>query len=155
MQTKYLGQFKLDYKINLDYEKDWNEVHKVEFEEIMDSLIPAYINVEDDSDYYETELFMRHSENIEELGEIHGIMGETNTSSNETIQIGSKITIITNCKGFLEPKSFREEFGEESLNGIIIDIDFSKVNPYGVSFANGYSVIWLTPNDFEIKENKC
>ena len=81
MNIKFLGQFKLDYKIDVDYEKDWNEVHKVEFEEIMDSLIPVYINVEDDSDYYETELFMRHSETIEGIGEIHGIGGETNTSS--------------------------------------------------------------------------
>ena len=83
-KIKYLGQFKSDYKIDLNYEKDWNEVHKVEFEEIMDSLIPAYVNVEDDSDYYESDLFMRHNgiiEGIEELGEIHGIMGETNTSS--------------------------------------------------------------------------
>ena len=78
MNVKYLGQFKLDYKIDVDYEKDWNEVHKVEFEEIIDSLIPVYVNVEDDSDYYESELFMRHSEIIEGIGEIHGI---TNNSS--------------------------------------------------------------------------
>ena len=71
MNVKYLGQFKLDYKIDVDYEKDWN----------MDSLIPAYVNVEDDSDYYESELFMRHSEIIEGIGRIHGIYGETNNSS--------------------------------------------------------------------------
>ena len=81
MNVKFLGQFKLDYKIDVDYEKDWNEVHKVDFEEIMDSLIPAYVNVEDDSDYYESELFMRHSEIIEGIGEIQGIYGETNNSS--------------------------------------------------------------------------
>ena len=81
MNVKFLGQFKLDYKIDVDYEKDWNEVPKVDFEEIMDSLIPAYVNVEDDSDYYESELFMRHSEIIEGIGEIHGICGETNNSS--------------------------------------------------------------------------
>ena len=74
---------------------------------------------------------------------------------NKMIQIGDEVIIISNCGGFLEPKSFREEFGEDSLNGIIIDIDFSRLNPYGVSFANGYSEIWLTLNDFEIKENKC
>ena len=73
---------------------------------------------------------------------------------NEMIQIGDEVIIISNCGGFLEPKSFREEFGEDSLNGIIIDIDFSRLNPYGVSFANGYSEIWLTLHDFEIKENK-
>ena len=78
-KIKYLGQFKSDYKIDVDYKKDWNE--KVEFEEILDSLIPAYINVEDDSDYYELELFMRHSEIIEGIGEIHGVYSETNTSS--------------------------------------------------------------------------
>ena len=66
-KIKYLGQFKLDYK--------------VDFEEIMDSLIPAYVNVEDGSDYYESELFMRHSEIIEGIGEIQGIYGETNNSS--------------------------------------------------------------------------
>lgn len=81
MSIKYLGQFKLDYKIDVDYEKDWNEVHKVEFEEIMDSLIPAYVNVEDDSDYYESELFMRQSEIIEGIGEIHAVYAETNNSS--------------------------------------------------------------------------
>ena len=81
MKTKYLGQFKSDYKINVDYEKDWSQVHKVEFEEIMDSLIPAYVNVEDESDYYESELFMQHSEIIEGIGEIHAVYGETNNSS--------------------------------------------------------------------------
>lgn len=81
MNVKFLGEFKLDYKIDVDYEKDWNEVHKVEDEEIMDSLIPAYVNVEDESDYYESELFMRSSINIEGIGEIHGICGETNNSS--------------------------------------------------------------------------
>ena len=81
MNVKYLGQFKLDYKIDVDYEKDWNEVHKVEFEEIMDSLIPAYINVEDESDYYESDLFMRESLIIEDIGRIHGVYGETNNSS--------------------------------------------------------------------------
>ena len=70
------------------------------------------------------------------------------------IQIGVEVIITSTCGGFLEPKSFREEFGEDSLNGIIIDIDFTRLNPYGVSFANGYS-IWLTLNDFEIKETKC
>ena len=81
MNVKYLGQFKLDYKIDVDYEKDWNEVHKVEFEEIMDSLIPAYVNDEDESDYYEAALFMRNNEVIKGIGEIHGIYGETNNSS--------------------------------------------------------------------------
>ena len=81
MNVKYLGQFKLDYKIDVDYEKDWNEVHKVEFEEIMDSLIPAYVNVEDEADYYEADLFMRYTENIKGIGEIQGCYGETNNSS--------------------------------------------------------------------------
>ena len=81
MNVKFLGEFKVDYKIVVDYEKDWNEVHKVEFEEIMDSLIPAYVNVEDDSDYYESELFMRSNETIEGIGQIHGVCGETNNSS--------------------------------------------------------------------------
>ena len=71
------------------------------------------------------------------------------------IQIGDEIIIISNCGGFLNPKSFKEEFGEDSLNGTIIELDFSRLNPYGVSFANGYSKIWLTLNDFEIKEIKC
>ena len=80
-KIKYLGQFKSDYKIDVDYEKDWNEVCKVEFEEIMDSLIPVYVNVEDYSDYYESSLFMRYTENIEGIGQIHGVYGETNNSS--------------------------------------------------------------------------
>ena len=80
-KIKYLGQFKSDYKIDVDYEKDWNEVHKVEFEEIMDSLIPAYVNDEDESDYYEAALFMRYTEIIEGIGQIHGVYGETNNSS--------------------------------------------------------------------------
>ena len=70
---------------------------------------------------------------------------------NKMIQIGDEVIIISNCGGFLEPKRFREEFGEDSLNGIIIDIDISRLNPYGVSFANGYSEIWLTLTDFKIK----
>ena len=81
MNVKFLGQFKSDYKIDVDYEKNWNEVHKVEFEEIMDSLIPAYVNVEDEADYYEADLFMRYTENIKGIGEIQGVYGETNNSS--------------------------------------------------------------------------
>ena len=72
---------------------------------------------------------------------------------NEMIQIGNELTIISNCGGFLEPKSFKEEFGEDSLNVTITDIDFNRLNPYEVSFANGYSKIWLTLNDFETKGN--
>ena len=80
-KIKYLGQFKLDYKIDVDYEKDWNEVHKLRFEELVDSLIPAYVNIKDESDYYESELFMRSNINIEDIGQIHGVYGETNNSS--------------------------------------------------------------------------
>ena len=66
MNVEYLGQFKLDYKVDADYEQGW---------------ILKKLCVEDDSDYYESELFMRHSEIIEGIGEIHGIGGETNNSN--------------------------------------------------------------------------
>ena len=81
MGVKYLGQFKSDYKINVDYEIDVDEIYKLRFEEIVDSLIPAYVNIKDDLDYYESDLFMRSNINIEGIGRIHGIYGETNNSS--------------------------------------------------------------------------
>ena len=69
MKTKYLGEYYIEYLPCEDNEEESNAV---------------LINVDDEEDIYELELFMRHSEiieGIEELGEIHGIMGETNTSS--------------------------------------------------------------------------
>lgn len=69
MKTKYLGEYYIEYLPCEDNEEESNAV---------------LINVDDVEDIYETELFMRHNgiiEGIEELGEIHGIMGETNTSS--------------------------------------------------------------------------
>ena len=68
-KIKYLGEYYIDYIPCEDNEEESNAV---------------LINVDDVEDIYETELFMRHNgiiEGIEELGEIHGIMGETNTSS--------------------------------------------------------------------------
>ena len=69
MKTKYLGEYYIEYLPCEDNEEESNAV---------------LINVEDVEDIYETELFMRHNgiiEGIEEFGEIHGIMCETNTSS--------------------------------------------------------------------------
>ena len=66
MQTKYLGEYYIDYVPCEDNEEESNAV---------------LINVDDEEDIYKLELFMRHSEIIEGIGEIHGIAGETNTSS--------------------------------------------------------------------------
>ena len=66
MKTKYLGEYYIDYVPCEDNEEESNA---------------AYINTEDESDYYESELFMRQSEIIEGIGEIHAVYGETNNSS--------------------------------------------------------------------------
>lgn len=65
MKTKYLGNYYIEYFQNEDNEEE---------------STPYLIN-EEDEDIYELELFMRHLEIIEGIGEIHGICGETNTSS--------------------------------------------------------------------------
>lgn len=69
MKTKYLGEYYIEY---IPWETDKEETNTV------------LINVDDEEDIYELDLFMRHNgiiEGIEELGDIHGIMDETNTSS--------------------------------------------------------------------------
>lgn len=66
MKTKYLGEYYIDY---VPWETDKEESNAV------------LINVEDEEDIYELELFMQYSEIIEGIGEIHGVYGETNTSS--------------------------------------------------------------------------
>jgi hypothetical protein len=72
-KIKYLGQFELTTILN----EEWYP----EFDEDVPKFISVFMNINDLSDYYESDLFMRHSENIEGIGEIHGICGETNTSS--------------------------------------------------------------------------
>ena len=64
-KIKYLGQFELTTILDEDSQE----------------YINVFANIKDDSDYYETELFMRNNEIIEGIGEIHGICGETNNSS--------------------------------------------------------------------------
>ena len=66
MKTKYLGEYYIDF---LPYEDNEGELHAV------------LINIDDESDYYDYELFMRHSEIIEGIGEIHAVYVETNNSS--------------------------------------------------------------------------
>lgn len=79
MKTKYLGEYKLDSIIDFDtyYQDDEGRGGAFDFVE----YISIFKNVEDDSDYYESELFMRQSEIIEGIGEIHAVYGETNNSS--------------------------------------------------------------------------
>ena len=72
-KIKYLGQFELTTILN----EEWYP----EFDEDVPKFISVFMNINDLSDYYESELFMRHSETIEGIGEIHGICGETNNSS--------------------------------------------------------------------------
>ena len=62
---KFLGNYYVDYPY-------------IEGEE---EFLAILINEEDEEDIYELELFMRHLEIIEGIGEIHGICGETNNSS--------------------------------------------------------------------------
>ena len=62
---KFLGNYYVDYPY-------------IEGEE---ESLAILINEEDEEDIYELELFMRHLEIIEGIGEIHGICGETNNSS--------------------------------------------------------------------------
>lgn len=66
MKTKYLGEYYIDYVL---WETDKEESNAV------------LINVDDEEDIYELELFMQHSEIIEGIGEIHAVYGETNNSS--------------------------------------------------------------------------
>ena len=75
METKihYLGQFELTTILN----EEWYP----ELDEDVQKFISVYLNIKDASDYYESELFMRSSLNIEGIGEIHGVYGETNNSS--------------------------------------------------------------------------
>ena len=70
-KIKYLGQFELITILD-------------DASENPQEYIDVFANINDDSDYYESELFMRSSiniEGIEGLGEIHGVYGETNNSS--------------------------------------------------------------------------
>ena len=72
-KIKYLGQFELTTILDEDYYEDDSENPQ--------EYIEVFANIEDDSDYYDSELFMRHNIIIEGIGEIHGIYGETNNSS--------------------------------------------------------------------------
>lgn len=72
-KIKYLGQFELTTILDEDYYDDDSENPQ--------EYIEVFVHIEDDSDYYESELFMRSSINIEGIGRIHGICGETNNSS--------------------------------------------------------------------------
>ena len=72
-KIKYLGQFELTTILEEDYYDD-DEENPMEY-------IEVFQHIEDESDYYESELFMRHSEIIEGIGEIHAVCGETNNSS--------------------------------------------------------------------------
>ena len=62
---KFLGNYYIDYPY-------------IEGEE---ESLAILVNEEDEEDIYELELFMRHNIIIEGIGEIHGVYGETNTSS--------------------------------------------------------------------------
>ena len=64
-KIKYLGNYYIDYS----------------YIEGGEEFLAILINEEDEEDTYELELFMMHLEIIEGIGEIHGICGETNTSS--------------------------------------------------------------------------
>ena len=72
-KIKYLGQFELTTILDEDYYDDDSENPQ--------EYIDVFANVEDDSNYYETGLFMRSNETIKGIGEIHGVYGETNNSS--------------------------------------------------------------------------
>ena len=72
-KIKYLGQFELTTILN----EEWYP----EFDEDVPKFISVFMNINDLSDYYESELFLRGTENIEGIGEIQGIYGETNNSS--------------------------------------------------------------------------
>ena len=72
-KIKYLGQFELTTILDEDYYDDDSENPQ--------EYINVLADIEDDSDYYETSLFMTHSEIIKGIGEIHGVCGETNNSS--------------------------------------------------------------------------
>ena len=72
-KIKYLGQFELTTFLDEDYYDDDSENPQ--------EYIEVFANVEDDSDYYESELFMGESLIIEGIGQIHGVYGETNNSS--------------------------------------------------------------------------
>ena len=64
METKihYLGQFELTTILN----EEWYP----ELDEDVQKFISVYLNIKDASYYYETELFMRSSINIEGIGRI-------------------------------------------------------------------------------------
>lgn len=62
---KYLGNYYIDYP----------------YIEGGEESLAILINEEDEEDTYELELFMRHNAIIEGIGEIHGVYGETSTSS--------------------------------------------------------------------------
>lgn len=65
MKTEYLGKFKTRIELNT------NE----------DDVITILSNEEDLGEIYCYDDFMRHSEIIEGIGEIHAVCGETNNSS--------------------------------------------------------------------------
>ena len=79
MNVKFLGEFKLDSIIDFDTYQQDDEGRGEAFDYV--EYISIFKNVEDEDDYYESELFMRSSLNVEEIGEIHGVYGETNNSS--------------------------------------------------------------------------
>ena len=68
LKNVYLGKFYIDYlEGNPEYEND---------EDII-----FLVNEDDETDYYELDSFMRENTIIEGIGEIHGVMGLTNTCS--------------------------------------------------------------------------
>jgi hypothetical protein len=67
LKNVYLGKFYIEYLFeDEDYKNDG---------------LPVLINEDDETDYYELDSFMRESTIIEGIGEIHGVMGLTNTCS--------------------------------------------------------------------------
>ena len=79
MNIKFLGEFKLDSIIDFDTYQQDDEGGGEAFDYV--EYISIFKNIKDDEDYYESDLFMRHNEIIEAIGEIQGVYGETNNSS--------------------------------------------------------------------------
>ena len=73
LKNVYLGEFELTQILDEDYYED--------DEENPQEYVNVFVNVEDDEDYYEADLFMRANQVIEGIGEIHGVMSLTNTCS--------------------------------------------------------------------------
>ena len=61
MRAKYLGNYEIDYRDNIDYSEDEMEC--------------VLINIKDDTDIYPLHQFIKSEEQFD------GIMGETNTSA--------------------------------------------------------------------------